>query len=58
LISPPTSATLGIRVYFCLCIGTFYAMTGNPLFLVTLAVVGLGFVLTLGGHLADRRQAG
>ncbi len=48
-------ATLFIRVYFIACIVTFYAMTGDPLFLVLVGIVGLGFVLTLGSYLLDRR---
>ncbi len=49
-------ATLGIRIFFLVCIGAFYVMSADPLFLVLLAIVGLGFILTLGGFLADRRQ--
>ncbi len=48
-------ATLLIRVYFIACIVAFYAMTHDPLFLVLLAVVGLGFVLTLSAYLLDRK---
>ena len=49
-------ATLFIRVYFLICIGIFYAMTNDPLFLVMLAIVGLGFVLTLSSYLLDHRK--
>jgi hypothetical protein len=48
-------ATLFMRVYFIACIVAFYAMTGDPLFLVLVGIVGLGFVLTLGSYLLDRR---
>jgi uncharacterized protein YjeT (DUF2065 family) len=48
-------ATLFMRVYFIACIIAFYAMTGDPLFLVLVGIVGLGLVLTLGSYLLDRR---
>ena len=50
-------ATLVIRVYFIACIAAFYAMSGDPLFLVLAAIVGLGFVLTLSAYLLDRRSS-
>ena len=50
-------ATLFIRVYFMACIGTFYAMPRDPLFLVLVGIVGLGFVLTLGSYLLDRKSS-
>jgi len=49
-------ATLLIRVYFIACIAVFYAMTGDPLFLVLVGIVGLGLVLTLSAYLLDRRS--
>src|SRR5262249_6546266 len=49
-------ATLFIRVYFIGCIAVFYAMTSDPLFLVLIVIVGLGFVLTLGSYLLDRKS--
>jgi hypothetical protein len=49
-------ATLLIRAYFVACIVAFYAMSLDPLFLVLVAIVGLGFVLTLGSYLLDRRR--
>src|SRR6516162_2798561 len=48
-------ATLLMRVYFIACIFAFYAMTSDPLFLVLVGIVGLGFVLTLGSYLLDRK---
>ena len=48
-------ATLLIRLYFLACIIAFYAMTRDPLFLVLLVIVGLGFVLTLSSYLHDRK---
>ena len=50
-------ATLFIRVYFIACIAVFYAMTSDPLFLVLIAIVGIGFVLTLGSYLLDRKSS-
>ena len=51
------SATLLMRVYFIVCIVTFYTMTGDPLFLVLVGIVGLGFVLTLSSYLLDRKSS-
>jgi len=48
-------ATLFIRAYFITCIVAFYAMTRDPLFLVLVAIVGLGFVLTLTAYVLERR---
>lgn len=50
-------ATLVIRMYFIACIAAFYAMSGDPLFLVLASIVGLGFVLTLSSYLLDRRSS-
>ena len=47
-------ATLVIRAYFLPCLIAFYAMTHDPLFLVLVVIVGLGFVLTLASYLLDR----
>ena len=49
-------ATLLMRVYFIACIAAFYAMTGDPLFLILVGIVGLGFGLTLFSYLTDRRN--
>jgi hypothetical protein len=32
-------------------------MTGDPLFLILIVIVGLGFVLTLGSYLLDRKSS-
>jgi hypothetical protein len=50
-------ATLFMRAYFIACILAFYAMTADPLFLVLVGIVGLGFVLTLGSYLLDRKTS-
>jgi len=49
-------ATLLIRTYFLVCLAVFYWMTADPLFLVLILIVGIGFVLTLSAHLLDRRE--
>ena len=49
-------ATLLIRTYFLVCLAVFYWMTTDPLFLVLIVIVGIGFVLTLSAHLRDRRE--
>ena len=49
-------ATLLMRVYFIACIVAFYAMTSDPMFLVLVGIVGLGFILTLFSYLTDRRK--
>jgi hypothetical protein len=49
------TTTLFVRAFFIICIISFYVQTKDPLFLVILAVVGLGFILTAGGYLTDKR---
>jgi hypothetical protein len=49
-------ATIIIRMYFLACLAAFYWMTTDPLFLVLILIVGIGFVLTLSAHLLDRRE--
>ena len=49
-------ATLAIRAYFVVCLLVFYATTSDPLFMVLTIIVGLGFVLTLGAFMMDRKQ--
>jgi uncharacterized protein YjeT (DUF2065 family) len=50
-------ATLFIRTYFVTCLVAFYVMTSDPFFLVLIAIVGLGFALTLGSYLVDRKAS-
>jgi len=47
--------TLVIRAFFVICIGAFYVMTHDPLFLVLLAVVGFGFVWTGLSYLTEKK---
>lgn len=49
--------TIFIRLFFMVCIVWFYGTTRDPLFLVVLAVVGLGVGLSLAGLMADRSSA-
>ena len=49
------STTLVVRLFFCVCLVAFYFMTKNPFFLVILAIVALGFVLTGLSLLSDKR---
>jgi hypothetical protein len=51
------SQTLLIRAYFIACFAGFYAMTGDPLFLVLIGIVGLGITLTLSSYLLDRKHS-
>ena len=50
-------ATLFMRVYFIACIVAFYVMTGDPVFLVLVGIVGLGLALTLASYLLDRMSS-
>jgi hypothetical protein len=50
-------ATLFVRVYFIACIGTFYARPEIHYSLLLVGIVGLGFVLTLGSYLLDRKSS-
>lgn len=47
-------ATLLIRTYFLVCIAVFYTTTRDPFFAVLAAIVGIGFLLTLGSFVLDR----
>ena len=49
-------ATLFMRAYFIVCFVVFYATSGDPMFLTLIGIVGLGFVLTLGSYLVDRKS--
>jgi hypothetical protein len=47
-------ATILMRIYFLVCIAVFYAMNGDPFFLVFGAIVLLGLVLTTSSYIVDR----
>ena len=50
-------ATLVVRAFFLVCMIVFFLMTRDPLFLVLLGIVGLGFVLTGLSYLTERKHA-
>ena len=49
------STTLFVRTFFIVVIGALYLQTNDPAFLVVLAVVGAGVILTSAALLLDRR---
>ena len=49
--------TLLVRVCFLVGFAAFYVVYEDPMLLVLLAIVGLGFVLTLSSYLLDRGAA-
>lgn len=49
--------TLIVRTFFLAGFAAFYWLTGDPLFLVLLAIVALGFALTLTSYRLDRNAA-
>jgi len=46
--------TLVVRSIILIALVIFYSMTGDPLMLMLLGIVGLGFILTLTAFLLDR----
>ena len=50
------TTTLAVRVVILAVLVWLYASSGDPLFLVLLGIVGLGFVLTGTSYLLDRRS--
>jgi hypothetical protein len=50
-------ATLVIRVYFLVCLAVFYGTSTDPLFLVLIVIVAIGFLWTLTSYLLDRRSS-
>jgi hypothetical protein len=50
--------TIAVRLFFIACLLHFYQQTGDRLWLIILAVVGFGVLLTLTGFLLDRRAPG
>ena len=49
--------TLLVRVCFLVGFATFYVVYEDPMMLILLAIVGLGFVLTLSSYLLDGGDA-
>ena len=50
------TTVIGVRVFFCVAFLVFYFLSQDPLFLVLLAVVGFGLVLTTISYLLDRQS--
>lgn len=48
--------TLAVRVVFCAGFIALYLLSRDPLFLVLLAVVGLGVLMTSASYIRDRRE--
>lgn len=57
-VSALYASTLGIRVIFCAGFVGLYALSRDPLFLVLLAVVGIGVLGTSVSYLLDWRESG
>jgi uncharacterized protein YjeT (DUF2065 family) len=49
--------TLAARIVILAGLGWLFAQTRDPFFAVVTAVVAVGFLLTLGSYVADRRSA-
>jgi hypothetical protein len=47
--------TLIVRAFFLVCLGAFFLMTRDPLFLVLIAIVAFGFVLTGLTYLTEKK---
>ena len=50
------TTTLAIRLFFCVCFVIFYLMSQDPFFLVLLAIVAFGLILTGTGYLLDKKS--
>jgi hypothetical protein len=50
------ATTLMVRVVFCVGFIALYMLSRDPLFLVLLAVVGLGVLATSSSYVLDRRE--
>jgi uncharacterized protein YjeT (DUF2065 family) len=55
-VSALYATTLAVRGLFCLGFVVLYALSRDPLFLVLLAVVGIGVVATSVSYVLDRRH--
>ena len=49
------TTTLAIRLFFCASLLTFYFVSGDPFFLVLLAIVGFGLLFTGYSYYMDRQ---
>ena len=50
------TTTLAIRLFFCVCFIIFYLMSQDPFFLVLLAIVAFGLILTGTSYLLDKQS--
>ena len=50
------TTTVVIRLFFIVCLVVFYAMSGDPFFLVLVAIVGLGVIFTGISFYLDRQS--
>jgi hypothetical protein len=50
------TTTLAIRLFFCVCFVIFYLMSQDPFFLVLLAIVAFGLILTGASYLLDKQS--
>jgi hypothetical protein len=50
------TTTLVIRLFFCVCLVVFYAMSRDPFFLVLVAIVGFGLIFTGISFYLDRQS--
>lgn len=52
------TTTLVVRLFFCACLMTFYALTENPFFMVLFGIVALGVLITGISYFSERRDGG
>lgn len=57
-VSALYATTLAVRAVFCVGFVVLYTLSRDPLFLVLLAVVGIGVLGTSVSYVLDRRQGG
>ena len=50
------TTTLVIRLFFVVCLVVFYVMSGDPFFLVLVAIVGFGLIFTGISFYLDRQS--
>ena len=48
--------TFIVRGFFCMCLFSFYIISGDPFFLVILGIAGFGLLLSLSCYFADKRD--
>lgn len=48
--------TLAVRTLILAAFTSFYVMYGDPMFVIIIVVVGIGFVMTLISYISERRK--